>query len=121
MYFCGQFSAQAGICAIYINLVESRTMKNRAKALPHPRRADLNALVGSLNIWATAPEDTHRTKALRMALRKYQQAVKAGAYPAISDECCKQTRACAVTPPDVFQEFFGSPEQSASKLPWEDQ
>lgn len=105
-------------------------MKNRTKALPHPRAAALQGIVDMLNIWAMAPEDASRRDGLKAALNRYARDVRGGQYPAISGEVCAPTAAVASHPQASLSEFerhFGSSEEkpaggptAAPSLPWED-
>jgi hypothetical protein len=102
-------------------------MKHEAPA-EHPRPVALQRLVARLNLWVMAPDDSHRTKALRAALRTYQQAVKKGEYPPLDRNCCERSEACEIPPtepPSTFEHFFGSAKPSpqpraGGPLPWED-
>ncbi|MBK1679746.1 hypothetical protein [Rhodocyclus gracilis] len=90
-------------------------MKNQQARL-HPRAADLGRIVDKLNAWAKAPATPAHSTALRLALRQYQQAAKAGRYEPIDRSCCMKTPASKEAPPVVpgsFESFGFVPEEGA--------
>ena len=71
-------------------------------------------MLDALNTWANAPDSGQRTKALRAALRAYQQGVKRGIYPSISKKICAPTAACSEVPAGDFVEFFGGSDEGTN-------
>lgn len=102
------------------------TSRNTSAGSIHPRARDLGKLIDRLNLWAMAPDDEHRTKALKAVLSAYRKAVKTKQYAPMNRNFAMRTGYCNEAPPpltDSFESFFGAPEEDTADnndLPWKE-